>query len=205
MPMNTTSAPEPLHPNQPILDSEIQQIAPEELNHNIQTAESTIKALIELKLPRSLKRKIGECSNDIQNSKKSDVFQHPIQIKKNLTHFPSSAFEQTGEIPEDEGIQVNQPQLKGPSSPTNTLATTSRKPANLHHVLGVSFCVFSSRDHKHKTLPGASPPDRYTCICFYFQMSEAMSNAAVSYINGTTPNHEVAGQQKQICDSQRNL
>ena len=29
MPMNTTSAPEPLHPNQPILDSEIQQIAPE--------------------------------------------------------------------------------------------------------------------------------------------------------------------------------
>ena len=71
MSMKSTSVPEHLHPDQQILDSEIQQITPEEFNRNIQTAESTIQRLIELKLPRSLKRKIGECATDIQNSKRS--------------------------------------------------------------------------------------------------------------------------------------
>ncbi|KNZ49489.1 hypothetical protein VP01_4982g1 [Puccinia sorghi] len=38
-------------------------------------AESTILRLIELKLPKSLKRKIGECANDIRISKRSGTGQ----------------------------------------------------------------------------------------------------------------------------------
>jgi hypothetical protein len=64
-----SSIPEQLNPNQSILDSEIQQITAEEFNRNITTAETTILGLIQLKLPKSLKRKIDECAHDIQSSK----------------------------------------------------------------------------------------------------------------------------------------
>ena len=76
---------------------------------------------------------------------------------------------------------------------------------DLNHVLGVTLCVFRSQDHTHQTLPGASPSDRYTRIGFSCQMSEAMSKAVVAYINGTAPNLEVAGQQRQIHNAEKKL
>ena len=44
MSMKSTSVPEWLNSDQPILDSEIQQITVKELNHKIHTAEATIQA-----------------------------------------------------------------------------------------------------------------------------------------------------------------
>ena len=76
---------------------------------------------------------------------------------------------------------------------------------DLNKVLGVTLCVFRSRDHTHQTLPGASPSDRYTRIGFSCQMSEAMSKAVVAYINGTAPNLKVAGQQQQVLNAQKKL
>ncbi|EFP81304.1 uncharacterized protein PGTG_06925 [Puccinia graminis f. sp. tritici CRL 75-36-700-3] len=76
---------------------------------------------------------------------------------------------------------------------------------DLHHVLGVTLCVFKSNSHTHQTLPGASPSDRYTRIGFSCQMSEAMTHAVVAYINGTAPTLDVAGKQKQISNAQRKL
>ncbi|EFP91998.1 uncharacterized protein PGTG_17829 [Puccinia graminis f. sp. tritici CRL 75-36-700-3] len=76
---------------------------------------------------------------------------------------------------------------------------------DLHHVLGVTLCVFKSNSHTHQTFPGASPSDRYTHIDFSCQMSEAMTHAVVAYINGTAPSPEVAGQQKQISNAQKKL
>ena len=76
---------------------------------------------------------------------------------------------------------------------------------DLHHVLGVTMCVFRSRDYTHQTLPGASRSGRYTRIGFSCQMSEAMSNAVVAHINGTAPSLDVAGQQQQILNAQKKL
>ena len=166
MSMKSTSVPEHLHPDQPILDSEIQQITVEEFNRNIQTAESTILGLIELKLPRSLKRKIGECASDIQNSKKSMSLYHTSlhTITPPQPTLLFSAFEQTGEIPEDEGIQINQPQNVRPSSPTTSLApTTSQKPAKrlkrAPPVNPASLLHTTAKPVATPDLPAPAPPD----------------------------------------------
>ncbi|KAA1073659.1 hypothetical protein PGT21_021105 [Puccinia graminis f. sp. tritici] len=102
-----TTIPEQLNPNQSILDSEIQQITAEEFHRNITTAETTILGLIKLKLPKSLKRKIDECAHDIKSSK--------------------ITFQQTGEIPDDEGIQINHAQAPRPSLHTTASASTSTR------------------------------------------------------------------------------
>jgi hypothetical protein len=59
------------------------------------------------------------------------------------------------------------------------------------------FCAFKSNSHTHQTLPGASPSDRYTCIGFSCQISEAIAHAVVVYINGTAPSLKVAGQKNK--------
>ncbi|KNF05867.1 hypothetical protein PSTG_00861 [Puccinia striiformis f. sp. tritici PST-78] len=75
----------------------------------------------------------------------------------------------------------------------------------LHQDIGVTLCAFRSNDHTHQTLPGASPSDRYTRIGFSCQMSQAMTQAVVAYINGTALHLVVAGQEKQISNAQKKL
>jgi hypothetical protein len=64
------SLPPALSPEQSILSSEIQQITQEEFNSNISKAESTMKALAALKLPKWLKDKIGEFCQEIEAYKR---------------------------------------------------------------------------------------------------------------------------------------
>jgi hypothetical protein len=64
------SLPPALSPEQSILSSEIQQITQEEFNSNISKAESTMKALAALKLPKWLKDKIGKFSQEIEAYKR---------------------------------------------------------------------------------------------------------------------------------------
>jgi len=77
---------------------------------------------------------------------------------------------------------------------------------DLKHVLGVTMCVFRSKDHTHQTLDGVSASDRYTRIGFSCQMSEKMSNAVVAYINEETDaKKRVSGQAVQIAEAEAKL
>ncbi|KAA1106494.1 Leucine-zipper-like transcriptional regulator 1 [Puccinia graminis f. sp. tritici] len=76
---------------------------------------------------------------------------------------------------------------------------------DLNKVVGVTMCVFRSKDHHHQTLAGSSPSDKYTRIGFSCQMSEAMSNAVVAYINGTATGDCIAGQKKQIDNAEKSI
>ncbi|EFP93984.2 uncharacterized protein PGTG_19938 [Puccinia graminis f. sp. tritici CRL 75-36-700-3] len=76
---------------------------------------------------------------------------------------------------------------------------------DLNKVIGVTMCVFRSKDHRHQTLAGSSPSDKYTRIGFSCQMSEAMSNAVVAYINGTATGDCIAGQKKQIDNAEKSI
>ncbi|KAA1105485.1 Leucine-zipper-like transcriptional regulator 1 [Puccinia graminis f. sp. tritici] len=76
---------------------------------------------------------------------------------------------------------------------------------DLNKVIGVTMCVFRSKDHHHQTLAGSSPSDKYTRIGFSCQMSEAMSNAVVAYINGTATGDCIAGQKKQIDNAEKSI
>ena len=66
----SANLPPALSPEQPILNSKIQQITREEFNSNISKAKSTMKALAALKLPKWLKDKIAKFSEEIEASKR---------------------------------------------------------------------------------------------------------------------------------------
>ena len=81
---------------------------------------------------------------------------------------------------------------------------------DLKEVLGVTVCVFKSKEVTHQTLPGHSPSGKYTRIGFSCQMSEKMTEAVVAHLNRATSKKnrkvaKVAGQQKQIENAQRAL
>ena len=77
---------------------------------------------------------------------------------------------------------------------------------DLNQVLGVTLCVFRSKDHTHQTLDGVSPSDKYTRIGFSCQMSEKMSNAVVAYINTkTAAKQRVSGQTVQIAEAEAKI
>ena len=79
---------------------------------------------------------------------------------------------------------------------------------DLKEVLGVTVCVFNSKEVVHQALPGLSPSGKYTCIVFSCQMSEKMTEAVVSHLNAVTAKKnkkfaKVAGKQKAIKNAQR--
>jgi len=77
---------------------------------------------------------------------------------------------------------------------------------DLNQVLGVTLCVFRSKDHTHQTLDGVSPSDKYTRIGFSCQMSEKMSKAVVAYINQkTAAKQHVSGQTVQISKAEAKI
>ncbi|KAA1132272.1 hypothetical protein PGTUg99_006333 [Puccinia graminis f. sp. tritici] len=132
MSMKSTSPPRSLNPDQPVLDSEIQQITAEEFDRNIHTAETAMLDLMNLRLPRSLKRKIKECAHQIEYSK-------------------------SRAIPEDEGIRINQGHPSRQSSPNTTLASTStkrpRKQAKKSHTVNPASLLSNTDDPAAPTGP----------------------------------------------------
>ncbi|KAA1116742.1 hypothetical protein PGTUg99_008416 [Puccinia graminis f. sp. tritici] len=139
MSMKSTSPPRSLNPDQPVLDSEIQQITAEEFDRNIHTAETAMLDLMNLRLPRSLKRKMKECAHQIEYSK-------------------------SRAIPEDEGIRINQGHPSRQSSPNTTLASTStkrpRKQAKKSHTVNPASLLSNTDDPAAPTGPN-SPGNRH--------------------------------------------
>ncbi|KAA1063908.1 hypothetical protein PGTUg99_000117 [Puccinia graminis f. sp. tritici] len=134
MSMKSTSPPRSLNPDQPVLDSAIQQITAEEFDRNIHTAETAMLDLMNLRLPRSLKRKMKECAHQIEYSK-------------------------SRAIPEDEGIRINQGHPSRQSSPNTTLASTStkrpRKQAKKSHTVNPASLLSNTDDPAAPTGPNS--------------------------------------------------
>lgn len=106
------NVPPPLDSEQPILDSEIAGITKEEFNLNIHKAESFIDNLVGLKLPKGLQDMIQECANQIKQSKKGwwflKYFQFPL-ANWQYARTNSIVFEETGNIPDDEALDIHDP------------------------------------------------------------------------------------------------
>ncbi|KAA1097013.1 Leucine-zipper-like transcriptional regulator 1 [Puccinia graminis f. sp. tritici] len=70
---------------------------------------------------------------------------------------------------------------------------------DLTKTLGVTLCVFRSKDFRHQTLPGASPSGKYTRIGFSCQINQSMASAVTAYLQG---NYEkklnIGGLQNQV-------
>jgi hypothetical protein len=73
---------------------------------------------------------------------------------------------------------------------------------DLNHEVGVTMCVFRSKDHRHQTLPGGSVSGQYTRIGFSCQISVRMTRAVVAYLNKTSKHRVIGGQQVQIKNAQ---
>ncbi|OAV90609.1 hypothetical protein PTTG_05039 [Puccinia triticina 1-1 BBBD Race 1] len=97
--------PASLEPADAILDSEIQEITPEEFMRSITTATNAAASLLQLKLPRSCKRLAADLATSIRSSKR--------------------AFEETGLVPDDEAIRIRPPP-KPMSSSMSTSPAVSR-------------------------------------------------------------------------------
>ena len=69
---------------------------------------------------------------------------------------------------------------------------------DLNHEVSVTMCVFRSKYHRHQTLPGGSLSGQYTRIGFSCQISLKMTRAVLAYLNNTSKNCVIGGQQVQI-------
>ncbi|PLW29570.1 hypothetical protein PCANC_24761 [Puccinia coronata f. sp. avenae] len=157
------SLPPALSPEQSILSSEIQQITPEELNSNISKAESTMKALAALKLPKWLKDKIGEFSQEIEAYK--------------------CVFEATGEIPKEEALKIHNPKkhARSPLTTTQKPPCKPKKPKQSHPPKAVDLL---ETDSAHSP----EPDEEQTIVSPQSHPTPHASVAPLSTPNAATPN-----------------
>ncbi|WAR56520.1 hypothetical protein PtB15_7B369 [Puccinia triticina] len=125
----------PLNPSEPILDMEIQQIKSEEFNQKLNEAKQATLILRCLKLPKTTKEIVNTLEKALTSTKGSGYFSSTLSltiITSQLTFHTHSiaAWEETGEILEDEEIKIHQSSTKihPPTTSTASKQPTRKKP-----------------------------------------------------------------------------